>query len=92
MKGTQVAAGTTITTPIGWPWPVDRRESVVAPACAGKAGLWACITHKEVFANNFEADVHEHDDRRHAVVWLCPEHGPEGPVPAGQPVNAGEPQ
>ena len=94
MKATHVPTGDTIIHPIGWPWPVDRRESTVQEPCTGEAGHWACVTHKEVFQNNLEADAHQSDAREHAVVWLCPTHGPEGPdvVPAGKPVNAGEQQ
>ena len=81
---TAAAVGSTITIPSGW--PVADREWRVEPACDKKdAGQWACVTHKEVFRNNLSASIHEDDNRRHVVVWLCWEHGPEGsaPVSAG---------
>ena len=77
-KAIPVTLGQKVVLPAGW--PVEDREYVVQSNCDLKnQGLWGCVTHREVFANNLQASIHEDDNRKHVVVWFCYEHGPEVP-------------
>jgi hypothetical protein len=60
--------------------PVPARSPEVLPPCESNAGRWRCLTHRETFRNNLETAYHVDDTREHLTVWICAEHGPEGPA------------
>lgn len=68
-KVREAAAGETVT----W-WGDDR---VVAPTCDNESGAWYCSTHEEGFQGNWMVTNHSDDGKRHLLVWVCAEHGPE---------------
>lgn len=54
----------------------------VKPYCSSTPlppGQWFCLSHQEVFGNNFQATAHSHEgERAHRMTWICSAHGPEG--------------
>ena len=60
-------------------WPKEPTLHRVGEPCADKTGgNWFCITHKQLFANQFEKDSHIHRGK-HRLAWWCQIHGPEQP-------------
>lgn len=57
---------------------VKMRRYTVAEKCEQNAGQWICITHKQVFRNQFMKDSHIFTGR-HLLAWICFEHGVETP-------------
>jgi hypothetical protein len=60
------------------------RKYTVKPACESKnGGHWYCSTHLKHFENQMQKDSHisayggYRRNARHALVWICHEHGPE---------------
>lgn len=56
-------------------WWGDLRT--VAPTCPDEGGSWYCATHEEGFNGNWMVTSHSDDGKRHLIVWICGEHGPE---------------
>jgi hypothetical protein len=55
-------------------------QCVIRRPCENKTnGHWCCVTHQLLFENNFGKDTHINDGKRHRLVWICHEHGPEQP-------------
>lgn len=52
-------------------------ERTVAPACSADSGSWYCATHEEGFRGNWMVTSHSEDGKKHVLVWVCGEHGPE---------------
>jgi hypothetical protein len=56
-----------------------KADYTVKPPCDDpNSGQWYCITHDEVFRNQFEKDSHIHSGE-HQLAWMCFQHGPEVP-------------
>lgn len=61
------------------------QEFTVLASCGENTpyGRWMCITHNQVFRNQFEKDGHLHAKRGAIkpceLCWICPKHGPEVP-------------
>ncbi len=49
----------------------------VAESCEQAAGSWYCETHDEGFRGNWMVTSHSDDGRKHVLVWVCADHGPE---------------
>jgi hypothetical protein len=56
-------------------WWGDDRE--VAPTCKEESGSWYCATHQDSFRGNWLITSHTDDGKKHVIVWVCSEHGPE---------------
>ena len=52
-------------------------ETTVREACTQAAGSWYCETHDESFRGNWMVTSHSDDNRKHVLVWVCADHGPE---------------
>lgn len=50
----------------------------VGPKCDTNNGLWHCMTHDQIFQNNWQKDSHIHEGD-HRLTWVCIHHGPEVP-------------
>lgn len=78
---TAATEGTAFTSATG---PDDQQVLyTVGPSCGENHGRWHCITHDEGFTNNLMKDHHidppRRNGKRHVMVWICFDHGPEQP-------------
>lgn len=55
-----------------------RKEYKVEKPCKGKVGLWYCVSHGQLFEDQFEKDKHILEGE-HELAWICGSHGPEEP-------------
>ena len=54
------------------------KGKIVLPGCNGTVGRWFCVTHDEMFPNQFAKDAHIFEGE-HTLAWICLEHGFEVP-------------
>ena len=63
--------------------PRETREFTVGPSCGKNHGRWLCVTHDEIFGNNWEKDSHVLEQSKKKgpckLTWFCAHHGPEVP-------------
>jgi len=64
-----------LTVGAGETWQFKGAEVTVAPACAGTAGHWVCLTCSEAFPHNLAAAGHTNRPGEHPMAWWCHEHG-----------------
>lgn len=55
-------------------------EFTAKESCTENAGRWACVTHDQVFINQFMKDTHIGDSKEPCTLaWVCIDHGVERP-------------
>jgi len=77
---TKVKVGRVLTLHHGPDREATDYTVTTCPDGCNAPGAWMCATHPELgaFRNQLEKDWHIHAGR-HALVWICFEHGPVVP-------------